>query len=211
MSEDFQEEPAPRSRRRVARDELEEDELDYDEEETPFPQKVKIAGIIWITVGCLILVNLVASLLLNFVVAASAGPEAAGKAVGGGICPALVIGLFGAAFLHVGIQSIRGVARDTLGNAIGSLVFALIEFGFAAALGAAAVYMNANQNAQRGPALVVAAFVGMVASAIFGLMLFAAGILALAGRSQYKLWRKEEARRLKQEAADRKTARRFRK
>jgi len=172
---------------------------------------VKAAGVIWIVVGCLILLNLAAGLLINFAVAANVNGDAAASAIGGGICPALFIGLFGAVFLHVGTQSIRGTARDTLGNGIGSIVFALLEFGFAAMLGATAIYLNANQNAQIGPALMVAAFVGMVVSAIVGLMLFAAGVLALAGRGQYKLWRKEHVARLKEEAAERKAARRFRK
>jgi hypothetical protein len=192
MSEDISKEPLPPSRRKRSREEPEED-LDY-EDEIAFPPMVKAAGVIWIVFGCIILLNLVALVFIVFLFAANQrnGPAAAG-AVGGGLCVAVIGGLFAAAFLYVGAQTARGTARDTVGNSVGSFVFALFNFGGAAV------------NAAGG------GFVQAVVSALGGTLLLAAGVLALAGRSQYKLWRKEQARRLKQEAAERKAARRFRK
>jgi hypothetical protein len=197
MSDDFAEEPLPPSRRKRSREEPEEDDLDY-EDEIAFPQTVKAAGVIWIVVGCLILLSVAALVAITFSFAANAntqdtaGRQAAG-AVGALVCMSSVVGLFAAAFLFVGVQTVRGTARDTLGNGIGSIVFSLLEFGGAAASG------SVGQFAQSG------------VSALSGMALLAAGVLALAGRSQYKLWRKEEVRRLKQEAADRRAERRFRK
>ena len=192
MSEDFTEEPLPPKRRKRLREEPDEDDLDY-EEEIPFPQTVKAAGVIWIVFGCIILLNLVAVVFIVFLFAANQrnGPAAAG-AVGGGVCVAAIIGLFAAAFLFVGVQTVRGTARDTVGNSVGSLVFALFQFGGVALNGIAGQFVQAG------------------VSAIGGMLLFAAGVLALVGRSQYKEWRKEQAARRKREAAERKAARRFR-
>ena len=137
-------------------------------EEPPYPAMLTAAGIVWIVFGCLILLTLALTLL---VLGAAAGAQKE-AAVGGAVCVGLVMGLFGAVFIHVGYQSIRGTARDTLGNGIGSIVFGLLQFGSGA--------MNAKQQQ-------------LVASAsgfICGLGLLAAGILALAARSEYRAWRK---------------------
>jgi hypothetical protein len=73
-------------------------------------------------------------------------------------------------FLVLGIQTVRGAVRDTLGNGIGSLVFGLIFL----ILGVAAPGASSVGDA---------GLTGLCASG-----LLVAGVLALAGRRDYKVW-----------------------
>jgi len=109
----------------------------------------RLAGWIWAVRG-------VAGILSVFFVA---------KAFGGGwaLLPALV----GALFLLVGVRTIRGDARDTLANGIGSIFLGLSAVG--------------HQFSDNGTEAILAVPVGFA--------LIAAGIAALAGRSDYKSWR----------------------
>jgi hypothetical protein len=72
------------------------------------------------------------------------------------------LGLFGGAFIFVGAQTVRSTAADMLGNGVGSILFGILFGGL-------------NLTFQGGGA---------------GLALLAAGILALVGRQEYKVWRK---------------------
>jgi hypothetical protein len=121
------------------------------------PGVVKAAGIIWIVVGALGVLGQLLSL-------------------GGGFRPQNIAGLvISVAFLIVGIQTITGKAKDTLGNGIGSIVIGLLN-------GAFLVYVtSALPGALAGVALLFGAPV------VLGLI--AGGILALAGRARYKEWR----------------------
>ena len=84
MSEDIQREPvSPRGR--LAADEPDYPPLDYDE--PPYPAPVKAAGVMWIVFGCMILLNMVAMLLLTFILAANMNGANAGAAAGGGAWP----------------------------------------------------------------------------------------------------------------------------
>ncbi len=78
----------------------------------------------------------------------------------------LMVGLcfspFGVAFIFVGVQTVRGTAADTLGNGIGSIIFSGL-FG----------WLDLTQPICWP-----------------GLALIVAGVLALVGRSKYKIWRK---------------------
>jgi hypothetical protein len=155
------------------RDEYEEPESDY-ERGPPYPGMVRAAGIIWIVFGGLILLNLGILLLMMFVLAQKGAAEAA---MVGGVVGAVIVGLFGGVFIHVGVQSVAGTATDTLGNGIGSIIFALLNF--------------AGAVAQAGNGNVIAA----VVSFLCGGGLLAAGILALIGRADYKAWRRARVRR----------------
>jgi hypothetical protein len=145
----------------------------------PYPVTVTIAGIAWIAFGGLILLNLLVVLLILFVAAAGQQGGGRGAFVAGGVCGALLLGLFGAVFIHVGVQSVRGTARDTLGNGIGSIIFGVLNLGAGAAQAGAA---------QVGAAQVIQAGVGFLA----GAGLIAAGVLALVGRNDYKAWRQAQ-------------------
>jgi len=163
------------------------DPLDVRLPATPgFPRTVMAAGIIWITVGCLILLNMLMLLLLTFGPAAEGWREAdaARSALMG-----LLLGLFGAAFIHVGVQSVRGTAHDTLGNGIGSIIFGLLQGGYASTLILGGLALGA---ALGGAALIIVFLAGI--SMLASTALLAAGVLALIGRQEYKDWRKWQKR-----------------
>jgi hypothetical protein len=135
------------------------------------PTTVKAAGVIWIVFGCLILLNAAANLALSVGRAQAAG----------GMCTGWIAILFGAVFIHVGVQSIRGTARDTLGNGIGSIIFGLLNGGIGALLLLGALATG------RATALVPAIIGGINLVSSVGLL--AAGVLAILGREDYKAWR----------------------
>jgi hypothetical protein len=145
-----------------------------------YPQSVKTAGVIWIIFGCLILLNAAVNLWVTMSQAAlRGGPAPAGLG-------AVVIGaLFGAVFIHVGNQSTKGTARDTLGNGIGSLVFALLN----GAYGVMLVMVGLAGMAIGAPMAIVVLAVGGV-GILAGVGLLAAGVLALVGRAEYIAWRR---------------------
>jgi hypothetical protein len=134
-----------------------------------YPTSITAAGIIWIIFGGLLLVNLVIHLFLLGLVAAGAAPAEA-VAVSGN-CFTLIATLFAVPFLYVGVLSVKGTARDTLGNSIGSLAFGVINVGFGWA----------------------GLLEGSVASLInlgTGIGLVVAGILTFRGRADYQAWRR---------------------
>ncbi len=77
---------------------------------------------------------------------------------------------FGAAFLYVGVQTIRRRARDTIGNSLGSILLGLFSL------------KCASGPADLGPD-------PHLLHVFIGAMLVLAGILALVGRSRYKACR----------------------
>jgi len=95
-----------------------------------------------------------------------------GEVVFGGLCTGLFIGLIGGAFIFVGIQTILGSARDTLGNGIGSIIFGIL-----------------NGGAGLGQVLIREYFQSAI-SFICGVGLRTACVLALVGRDGYKRWRR---------------------
>jgi hypothetical protein len=159
-----------------------EEEDDRPEEYEPAPRqlpgRVLTAGIIWILIGGLILVNGLITLVL--LMALAAAPDAPAAVKGGfmatGGCTVLLIALFGAAFILVGVQTVKGTAKDTLGNSIGSLVFGAL------------VIAGGIVNMTRGE--VIQAGIGILAAG----GLIAAGVLALVGRADYRAWRQAQQR-----------------
>ena len=168
-----EDERCPDCRRPVDREEIRRDAEDPREldrgSDVPFPMSIKTAGIIWILFGCLILVNLIILLVGTFMLTSATG---SGAVLSTGICTGIVVGLFGAAFLFVGVQSVQGTAADALGNGVGSIIFAVF------AVGAGLWNFSVNQSLQ--------GVIGLVE----GGGLLAAGVLALTGRADYKIWRR---------------------
>jgi hypothetical protein len=154
-------------------DDRDHNDRDYDDRPA-YPLVVTIAGISWIVFGAVIIVN--ALLILVLVAAAPAGPAREGIMAGVG-CLSVFLGLFAAAFIFVGVQSVRGTAPGTIGNGIGSIVFALINAG------SLAVQIGRRDFLQAGLA------------GLFALGLLAAGILALVGSADYQTWRRAHRRR----------------
>jgi hypothetical protein len=142
---------------------------DYDDD-PGFPATVMAAGVFWIVLGAVLVLALLVALAGAFFLAQ--GRQEKGEVVFGGICTGLFIGLIGAAFIFVGVQTILGTARDTVGNGIGSIIFGVLNGG--AGLG----YVLTREYFQS------------VVSFLCGVGLLAAGVLALVGRNQYKEWRR---------------------
>ena len=170
------------------RDQFADDDQDISiRRDVPFPASVRTAGIIWIVMGGLILVNAGVNFLITVGAAAAAGPGG-GPQAAGGMCGVALAALFGAAFIVVGVQTIKGTAKDTLGNAIGSFVFGLLNGG------AGMLVILAGLAIGRGLAILFVVLGGI--SLIAGVALLAAGVLALVGRENYKTWRRAQSRQL---------------
>jgi hypothetical protein len=152
----------------------------------PFPTVVMVAGVIWIIVGAVALVNVVLTLALAGANAAAQPGQPGGQT--GGVCCGLLVGI---AFLVCGIQTVKGTAKDTLGNGIGSILiggFYLVVglgLGLLGALGGAGAGQNPNLAPLAGVLLIA-----MVIAGGIGAALVLAGILALVGRGAYREWRR---------------------
>jgi len=140
-----------------------------------YPRTVLAAGIIWIVYGCFLLLGL--AFLSLALLGPSAGREQHEIPVLFAVCLSLSMALFGVLFVHVGVQSVRGTARDTLGNGIASIILSL-------------VFLASLRHAARDESVTT--------SILLGCGLLAAGILALLGRKRYKAWR--EVRKAEQDA-----------
>jgi hypothetical protein len=154
---------------------------EYDDEASDdrgpaFPVLVRVAGVIWILFGMLGLVGT----LLQFAAigAAKAAPGAGPGPAASTPCCGLLIAL---GFLAVGYQTVTGKAKDTLGNAIGSIGIGLLYYALIAVF---ALAMPPGGIPGPPDYLLYALFVG------FGTLLVLAGGLALVGRPQYKAWRR---------------------
>jgi hypothetical protein len=135
------------------------------------PALVTVAAVIWIALGFVTLVMAVA--MISMMVFALLGRSSGSAIETVALIPAGVVyaGL-GLALLCVGSGTMRGRAKDTLGNSVGSLgtgVFPLI-----------AGYMGLWQGYN---------LVFCVMAALPGLSLFVAGVLGLVARPAYKDWR----------------------
>jgi hypothetical protein len=169
-----EEEPAPPVRKKAIQPPEEEESFDEPEveyrEESGFPITVMAAGIFWIVLGGVLVLVLLLALVGAFLVAQ--GREEKGEVVFGGLCLGLVIGLIGGAFIFVGIQTVLGTARDTLGNGIGSIVFGVLNGGHGLGYALTREYLLS------------------AVSFLCGVGLLTAGVLALVGRDRYKEWRR---------------------
>ncbi|WP_088254193.1 hypothetical protein [Fimbriiglobus ruber] len=161
-----------------------------------FPIGVRVAGIIWIVFGSLGLLGVVVDVVLSGVAAADGGPNTRG---GGSVCCS---GLLSGLFLWLGIQTVRGTAKDTLWSSIGSFVFSVIYAVLGIGALFAAMAVNQINNQPPGPGRAGAPAMAPIAGILFALlgvmalllavMMFAAGLLGLLGRSQYSLWREKK-------------------
>jgi hypothetical protein len=167
------------------RESFDEPEAEYDDE-PGFPATVMAAGIFWIALGAVLVLALLVALAGAFFMAQ--GRQEKGEVVFGGICTGLFFGLIGAAFIFVGVQSVLGTARDTIGNGIGSIIFGVLNGG--AGLGQ----------------ILTLQYIQSVVSFLCGVGLLAAGVLALVGRNQYKAWRRARRPRRRRRVVRRRPA-----
>lgn len=135
----------------------------------PLPRRILAAGVIWITFGALILVTFMAEVLVYGLTSTATGGSQE-EALGMFGCLGAFLGLFASAFIYVGVQSVAGTARDTLGNGIGSIVFGLVAFAGVVGQIFFGQFVHALLSFQGGCGLLVA------------------GVLALLGRQDYRTW-----------------------
>jgi hypothetical protein len=183
-------------RRRDRDDYDDDDDLDDVRKGRPaaaYPSIVGMAAGAWIGFGCLILLSGGANVILQLALGANGprDPGAAAGQIGGNICGLAIVLIFGIAFIHVGVQTLRGVAPDTLGNGIGSLIFGLLNLG----CGGAVFFFAGVAGAAVGGAVAVFAFIGAIINLIAGFGLIAAGAMALVGRQPYLDWQSAQRRR----------------
>jgi hypothetical protein len=143
---------------------------DHDEDhDLCLPLGVRIAGWIWIGIGGLMLA-------VTLVMVVSGGIFNVGALTFCGIW--LLAIAFCAAV--AGIRTVRGTAEDTIGNGIASIALGIVELVLAFAIG---LYGRAGPGGL-GEALL---FGGLLATQ--GLLLLAAGTLALCEHRNYQNWR----------------------
>ncbi len=152
--------------------------------EPRLPGTVRAAGIIWVVFGALILLSGGLQILSQLVLAP---PQARGSAIAGSLCSAIFVAFVGGVFVHVGIQSLGGMAKDTLGNGIGSIIFAAIIGGLTLVALVAIVAVQASRPQATGP--VWAVLLALIINGLGAVALLAAGILALVGRQGYRAYR----------------------
>jgi len=169
------ERPVRRRVRRIVEEDEWEDEDDI-RKPAEIPGAVIGAGVIWIVFGSLSVLGAIIELVLFAVRAAGEEGGGISSRTSGVSCGALV----GAAFIHVGIQTIRGTAKDVVGNAVGSFVFGMLYL-----IGAIlCLFLSLD----------IAKFVGIICF-FLALALFSAGIMALVSRSEYLDYRSSRRRR----------------
>ena len=131
---------------------------------TNIPKLIKIASWLWLSYG--IILSLI-TLLAVYIAVTTDASESTDKYIVW-LFPILML-LFALVFLHIGRQTLKGKAKDTLGNSIGSILFAL--FGLYSFLG-----QSSTDVAEQ-----IGYLIGTV-------LLLSAGLFALVGRSDYKKW-----------------------
>lgn len=165
-----------------------DDRVDGHDDSPPYPVTVTIAGISWIVFGGLLAVNM---LILLVVVSAAPGAAQEDALALGGVL-GVVMAIFAAAFIFVGVQSVRGTAPGTIGNAAGSIGLGLMNFVSLANLIRRGDYLQAG------------------ISIFFAVALIAAGVLAIVGSSDYKVWRQFQKAMQRREDRERDIRRRRR-
>jgi hypothetical protein len=171
------------------------DDYDGDDREDDiaisYPLTVRLAAIAWIAFGCLMLLVSMTTCLLRLEMIGAAGEAArqagapargAGPEAVGGVCGSIIQVVFAVAFIGVGIHTALGKARDTLGNAIGSIVFGLLGLGCGGLMIVGGVAM--------GGAVPIALAIAGGVNVLTGLGLIAVGIMAVVGRGRYLAWRR---------------------
>lgn len=145
------------------------DDEDGRERLVPYPSMLRNAGYLWVIFGIIILVNGGINVMMTV---GNAGADQGAK-VAGGTCGVLIVALLGGVFIHVGVQSINGTARDTMGNGIGSMIIGLLQAGGGVVSLQAELLLPA-----------VISFVGCAG-------LLAAGVMAILARADYLDWKKQ--------------------
>jgi hypothetical protein len=175
MSEDISKEPILTSRLDQPEELTDYPPLDS-LEASPYPWQVTAAGVLWIVLGVLTLIfmSLIgASMMIH--AAAKNGPPSTGVLTWLGF-----MALFGLSLIVVGVQATRGTVRQFGTNVAVSIGIGLFDIG--------SVVVKAANGQFDHPNLGLILLTGV--NVLTGVLLLAAGVLALLGKSQYELWSK---------------------
>jgi hypothetical protein len=168
-----------------------EDEVEEefeDDSEPKFPGSVMAAGVMWIGIGGLAFLAMIADIVMAGM---RAGQQPNG---GGGAGSGCCAGLMGIAFLVFGIPAVSGKASEVL-VIIGGIIAALLGLlyaGLGVMLLAGAAFMNRGGKNIIPPELFL--IMGVIAGAFGGLMILSS-VLAFMGRSRYRDWKEYHAPR----------------
>lgn len=138
-----------------------------------FPMLTTISGIVWTVFGVL---NLLVAI---FSIIASVQTNSNEMGFWGSLFIFLFVAIpfiFGAVFIYVGMQTIKGKARDVVGNSTGSIV-----------IGVFYLFVSMQKHSITSERFCGTTF-------FLAGMLIIAGILALIGRKQYKVWQNAQAK-----------------
>jgi hypothetical protein len=164
---------------------MSDDDFD-DDEPGPLPSVpglARAAGIIWIVYGIGGLCTTILGFVLQAGNQAAGGANAAGPGGGNPSSPCCSIAIT-ITFAYCGMQTIKGQAKDTLGNSIGSLVLGLLQFSAGVFFLLAGAEVFGNGIFDPTFALIVGAVL-----LFMGSMLLLAATLGLMGRRAYLDWR----------------------
>ena len=128
---------------------------------TSAPKIIKIAGWLWLVYG--VIISLFAIVLFFLALTNNDINKSADWSA------SVILGVFALALLHIGRQTLYGKAKDTVGNSIGSILFA--SFGL----------YSFPWNETQSIGYQIGSFAGP------GILILA-GILAFIGRREYKEW-----------------------
>jgi hypothetical protein len=145
----------------------------------PFPAAVRIAGTIWIAMGVLIFVGTGGILLLLLP-----------ATIAGGGCLMIFGGFTGVVFVAEGAWTLQGTAKGTGGNGAGSIFIALIFLCVGFFLARELVLQLPREVTDHEK---LTQMLALAVTAVSGLGLLTAGVLALVGRKAYAAWREAGA------------------
>ncbi len=155
---------------------------------TPFPKALRFSYGVWILIGVLMMISAVVNIgLTSSNLANQRQPTDDAMAAFAAACIQGLLSLaIGVVFIYVGQSTRTGKAKDVLGNGVGSVIFGVIQMVYFILLMPQALRLLSNDvHVGLGIASIVVASL----SAIFGSLLFLAGMIALAQRQRYKAWR----------------------
>jgi hypothetical protein len=178
MSEDVTKQPVP-----VPQAELPAELVDYlplDSEAPPsYPWQMIASGVLWMVLGVLML-------CYTGVIAASSMIHNGGAPARGLLLWLGFSGLFGVALLIGSVRVIRGTMRKLVSNMVLCGGIGLYDMGWAVVKIAGVQFARPSMGL-----IIVVSF-----QVLTGVLLLAAGVLALLGKSQYEEWCREQNVRL---------------
>jgi hypothetical protein len=158
-----------------------------------YPILVRAAAILWILFGTVIPLDVLLGLstfLFDEYSAVVLREHSAEVALGFACLfgPALI---FGTAFIFVGYQTLKGSAKDSRSNGIGSFAFGLIVL----ACGVSALLSKSDPARPAPEAATALRLIAVAICVLAGMALLTAGVLAIRGSVDYKTWRRWVKRR----------------